>query len=95
MKFSKKVKIAIVGKYFDIGDFELSDSYISVIEAIKHAAAKNEVKAEISWVNSKDFEKDEKKLEMLKDFDGIIVPVGFGASGLEGKNFSNKICQRK
>ena len=86
LKFSAmKVKIAIVGKYFDIGDFELSDSYLSVIEAIRHAAANNEVRAEISWINSKDFEVDEEKVEMLRKFDGIIVPGGFGASGVEGK----------
>jgi len=94
LKFSdKKVKIAIVGKYFDVGDFELSDSYISVIEAIKHASAKNEVKAEISWINSKDFESDEKKVEILKNFDGIVVPGGFGASGVEGKILAIKFAR--
>jgi CTP synthase len=94
LKFSsKKVKIAIVGKYFDVGSFEVGDSYISVIEAIKHAAAKNEVKAEISWVNSKDFEKDERKIEMLREFDGIIVPGGFGASGVEGKILAIKFAR--
>jgi len=81
----KKVKIAIVGKYFDVGDFDLSDSYISVIEAVKHACAFNEVKPEIIWINSKEFEKDGKNVEMLREFDGIIVPGGFGSSGVEGK----------
>jgi CTP synthase len=81
----KTVKIGIVGKYFDIGDFKLSDSYISVIEAIKHAAANNEVKVEISWIDSKEFEKNSEKLESLREFDGIIVPGGFGSSGVEGK----------
>jgi CTP synthase len=90
---TEKVKIAIVGKYFDIGDFELSDSYISVIEAIKHASANNEVKAEISWINSKDFEMDKKKVEILKKFDGIVVPGGFGASGVEGKILAIKFAR--
>lgn len=94
LKFSsKKVKIAIVGKYFDVGSFEVSDSYISVIEAIKHASAKNEVRPEICWINSKDFEKDERKIEMLREFDGIIVPGGFGASGVEGKILAIKFAR--
>lgn len=81
----KKVKIGVVGKYFDIGDYKLPDSYVSVIEAIKHAAAANRVEAEIVWIDSKDFERDEKNLEMLKEVDGVIVPGGFGSSGVEGK----------
>lgn len=86
LKTSKKlVKIGVVGKYFDIGDFKLSDSYISVIEAIKHAAANNGVGVEISWIDSKDFEKDKTKLSILKELDGIVIPGGFGASGVVGK----------
>ena len=81
----KAVKIGIVGKYFDIGEYKLPDAYVSVIEAIKHAAANNLVKAEISWIDSKDFERDRSKLNTLKNFDGIIVPGGFGPSGVEGK----------
>ncbi len=82
---TKTVKIGIVGKYFDIGEYKLPDSYVSVIEAIKHAAANNDVKAEISWIDSKDFEKNKRKLSMLKEFNGIIVPGGFGGSGVNGK----------
>lgn len=81
----KTVKIGVVGKYFDIGEYKLPDSYISVIEAIRHASATNLVKPEIKWVDSKDFEKDMNKLSVLKNFDGVIVPGGFGASGVEGK----------
>ncbi len=81
----KIVKVGIVGKYFDIGEYKLPDAYVSVIEAIKHAAANNQVKAEISWIDSKDFEKDKSKLSELKNFNGIIVPGGFGPSGVEGK----------
>jgi CTP synthase len=94
LKFSsKKIKIAIVGKYFDVGDFELPDSYISVIEAIKHASANNNAKADIKWINSKIFEKNGKNLEILKEFDGIIVPGGFGASGAEGKILAIKFAR--
>jgi CTP synthase len=82
---SKKIRIGIVGKYFDIGAFKLSDSYISVIEAIKHACANNDVKPKIEWIDSKDFEKDKSKLSSLKELNGIIVPGGFGVSGVEGK----------
>lgn len=80
----KPVRIGIVGKYFDIGEYKLPDAYVSVIEAIKHAAANNLAKADIHWIDSKDFEKDN-RLGMLKNFDGIIVPGGFGPSGIEGK----------
>lgn len=86
MKNSKgKIKLGIVGKYFGTGDFVLSDAYISVIEAIKHAAFKNKVKPEIEWINSELYEKEPQKLEDLKDFDGIVIPGGFGARGVEGK----------
>lgn len=78
------VNIAIVGKYFDTGDFVLSDAYLSVIEAIKFSAAKLNRQAVIKWVNSKDFEKGQ-SVNMLEKFDGIIVPGGFGESGIEGK----------
>ncbi len=81
----KKVKIGIVGKYFDTGSFKLTDSYVSVIEAVKHAAAWNALKPEILWIDAKDYEKDRAKLAELKDVDGVIVPGGFGASGTEGK----------
>ena len=84
-KIKKVVKIGLVGKYFDVGKYRLPDSYISVIEAIRHAAWNNNVKPEIKWVDSKIFEKNTKKISMLKEFDGIIVPGGFGFSGIEGK----------
>jgi len=81
----KTVKIGIVGKYFDIGKYKLPDSYISVIEAVKHAAWHNSVKPEIEWIDSKIFEKSPEKLSMLEKMDGIIVPGGFGLTGIEGK----------
>ncbi|MBI4053240.1 MAG: CTP synthase [Candidatus Diapherotrites archaeon] len=89
----KKVRIGIVGKYFDIGDFTLEDSYISVIEAVKHAAAANNCKAEIVWIDSKRFEKEPSTLAELKQFDGIIVPGGFGSSGVEGKISAIRFCR--
>lgn len=81
----KRVRIGIIGKYFDIGDFSLEDSYISVIEAVKHAAWSNNVMPDIRWIDSKDFEKDRRKLRELEKVDGVIIPGGFGSSGVEGK----------
>jgi CTP synthase len=79
------VTIGIVGKYFDIGTSQLSDSYISVIEAVKHASWKNNVIPKIHWIDSKEFEEDPDKLSTLDYVDGIIVPGGFGLSGIQGK----------
>ena len=81
----KKVKVGIVGKYFGTGDFILSDSYISVIEAVKHAAYRNKAKPHIDWINSEQFEKEPEKLESLRQYDGVIIPGGFGHRGVEGK----------
>ena len=89
----KEVKIGIVGKYFDIGKYELPDSYISVIEAVKHASAANKVKPKIVWLDSKQFEKNDNMLKTLDKFDGIIVPGGFGSSGVEGKIKVIKYCR--
>jgi CTP synthase len=79
------IEIGIVGKYFDIGTSQLSDSYISVIEAVKHASWANNLKPNIHWINSKLYEKDPSKLKQLNNLDGIIVPGGFGLSGIDGK----------
>jgi CTP synthase len=79
------INIGIVGKYFDIGSSQLSDSYISVIEAVKHASWNNNLNPNIKWIDSKIFEKDPEKISNLNLVDGIIVPGGFGLSGIEGK----------
>jgi CTP synthase len=79
------VKIGIVGKYFDTGDFVLSDAYLSVIEAIKFSAAKLGVKAKIDWLSAKTYQNDPAKVSELAEYDGIIVPGGFGETGIEGK----------
>lgn len=80
------VKIAVVGKYFDTGDFVLSDAYISVIEALKISSAYAGVRAELDWLDAKSFEKGGKReLGKLAKYDGILVPGGFGETGIEGK----------
>src|SRR3989338_4597995 len=80
-----EVRIGIVGKYFDTGDFVLSDAYLSVIEAIKFSSYALGKKPALIWVNAKDFENGEKDVSLLKNYDGIIVPGGFGETGIEGK----------
>ncbi|PCI29976.1 CTP synthetase [Candidatus Wolfebacteria bacterium] len=79
------VTIAVVGKYFDSGNFVLSDVYISILEAIKFSAFSQNRKVQIDYIGSAQFEKDKKKLATLKKYDGILVPGGFGETGIEGK----------
>ena len=85
LKPKKAVKVAIVGKYIDIGDYALADSYLSINQSLLHAGASLNIGVEMEWLDSKKFEDSKKNLEELKDYDGIIVPGGFGSSGVEGK----------
>lgn len=80
-----QVHIAIIGKYFDSGSFVLSDVYISVIEALKFSAFSLGKKPVITYLNSKDFETGKLKLSELKKYQGVLVPGGFGSTGVEGK----------
>jgi len=81
----QEVKIGLVGKYFQSGKFTLMDSYISVLEAIKHSSFYFKAKPTITWVSAESYETDENKLKELSQFDGVIVPGGFGKRGVEGK----------
>lgn len=85
IKSKKSVKIGITGKYFNSGNFTLADSYLSVIEAIKHASWHLGLKPEIHWLDAESYEKSPTKLKELQSFDGLIVPGGFGSRGVEGK----------
>jgi CTP synthase len=73
------VNVALVGKYV-----ELHDAYMSVREALKHAALAQGVEVEISWVHSVDLEKG-RGWDLLRQADGVLVPGGFGSRGIEGK----------
>lgn len=84
-KINQKIKIGIIAKYYQSGGSNLKDSYISVIEAIKHACWELEVNPELIWIDSQDIEKDANELEKLKDMNGILVPQGWGNRGVEGK----------
>ena len=98
--FKKTVKIGIVGKYFGTGNFILSDSYISVIEAVKHAAYALKRKPEIVWLDAHNYNKEtdadyRRNLKQLKNYDGIIVPGGFGSRDIEGKVAAINFCRRE
>ncbi|MGB4833505.1 MAG: CTP synthase [Candidatus Moraniibacteriota bacterium] len=94
-RLKRTVKIAIVGKYFKTGDFVLSDAYISVIESLKHAAFANHRKPELTWIDSTEYEQDPKRLRELQTFDGVLIPGGFGARGVEGKILAIEYCRKK
>lgn len=72
----------MVGKYFVTGDYKLTDSYISVVEAVKQASWVQGFYPEFTWIDSAEFEKGGIS---LKGYDGIIVPQGWGSRGVEGK----------
>ncbi len=91
----RPVKIGMVGKYFETGKFTLMDSYISVIEAVKHAAWFYKRKPEIHWLSAGEYEKNPKALQELKKYDGIIVPGGFGSRGVEGKIKAIEFCRKQ
>lgn len=86
----KIIKIAIVGKYFTTGDYKLTDSYVSVIEAIKHASWTQGYDPQLEWIDSVEFEKGNISLH---DFAGIIVPQGWGSRGVEGKLMAIKYAR--
>jgi CTP synthase len=74
------VRIALCGKYA-----ELADSYVSVNEALKHAGGACDSRVDIEWIETELFESNPEKCSILKKFDGVLVPGGFGSRGTEGK----------
>ena len=81
----KSVSIAVVGKYLDSGDYSLTDSYLSICHALIHAGAELGFKVVVEWIDAKRFESGMQSLTELQQFDGVLVPGGFGADGVEGK----------
>ncbi|TYP52490.1 CTP synthase [Thermosediminibacter litoriperuensis] len=78
---SKRVSIALVGKYV-----ELHDAYLSVAEALYHGGIANDSRVDIKWVHSEDLEDDGIDLEeVFSGVDGVLIPGGFGDRGIEGK----------
>ncbi len=84
-KAKKELNIAIVGKYQKTGDYTLEDSYVCVVEALKHAAWKLGANVKINWIESDGLEKISSKNDVLSGYDGILVPQGWGSRGVEGK----------
>ena len=78
-KARKTIKIALVGKYTQV-----KDSYISILKALEHTAPYLDARVQVEWIESSRIDRN-KTGEALKDLDGIIVPGGFGARGVEGK----------
>ncbi|MBP1908879.1 glutamine hydrolyzing CTP synthase [Methanolobus bombayensis] len=74
------VKIGIVGKYT-----HLEDSYLSISASIKHASIECGVNYEVCWINAETFEDHPEMVSSLSEYDGILVPGGFGERGTEGK----------
>lgn len=82
-KRTKRIKIAIVGKYFATGEAQLIDSYYALIKSLEQASVVNKAKIELVFINS---EKEENNMgKALKGVDGIVVPIGWGKRGAEGK----------
>ncbi len=92
---TRSIQIAIVGKYLEVGDYSLIDSYVSIYQSIVHAGAQHDVKVAIAWINATDFEKDPASVDSLGMYDGIIVPGGFGNAGVEGKIMALAYARKK
>lgn len=78
------IRIGIIGKNFSSGDFTLSDAYLSVVEALRHAACAMGKSLAFDWVNAELFEKEAERLSQLKQYDGILIPGGLGMRSIEG-----------
>lgn len=85
VKPKSTISVAIVGKYVSLGDYTIADSYLSIDQALKHAGAALDVGVAVTWLDAQRFEQDPSCLQELEGYDGVLVPGGFGASGIEGK----------
>lgn len=74
----KEITVGLATKYFKSGDYDLADSYVSVVEALKHAGAQLKTKVKIKWLDC------EEELN-FEGISGLIVPQGWGSRGVEGK----------
>jgi len=81
----RTLRIAMVGKYVETGEFMLTDSYVSVNQALEHAGATLGADIDIDWVTASEFEGDDATaIDKLLDYDGVLVPGAFGSTGAEG-----------
>lgn len=81
-KKDKTIKIAIIGKYFGTGDYQLRDSYAALFDALDHASWNQNAKLETQWVDAEKIENQ--GTAVIGKPDGIIVPIGWGQRGAEG-----------
>ncbi len=90
----RAVRIALVGKYV-----RLEDAYLSVSEALRHAAAHQDARVQIDWIDSERLEQDgedgDSAREQVRTADGILVPGGFGGRGIEGKISAAQIARER
>jgi len=82
-KTGKKIRIAIVGKYFATGEYQLRDSYAALLDAIDHASWQSNIRTDTIWVHAEKLEQG--STSDLDTINGIIVPIGWGGRGVEGK----------
>ena len=83
------VKIGVIGKYQKSGDYILQDSYVSVVEALRHASAHTGIGIDINWIDSEDKDMN------LEGMNAILVPQGWGKRGIEGKVKAIKYAREK
>ncbi|MBQ6449714.1 CTP synthase [bacterium] len=79
------LKIGIIAKYLSSGEYELRDSYASLLEALAHTQTATGLNLDLQFIKAEDLEKESKKIDDLYHLDGIIVPIGWGSRGVEGK----------
>ena len=89
-KKAPSVKIALAGKYTNV-----KDAYISILKALEHCEGVLNTRIEIHWIDTAELERKPKKIALLKNFDGVIVPGGFGKRGIEGKIAVADYCRRR
>jgi CTP synthase len=88
---TRTVRIALVGKYV-----QLEDAYLSVSEALRHAASAKDSTVEIDWIDSEQLEgADDAVRERLEQADGILIPGGFGGRGIEGKIAAARVAREQ
>jgi len=89
---TRTVRIALVGKYV-----RLEDAYLSVSEALRHAASLQDARVQIDWIDSESLEgaDDGEALERLRAADGILIPGGFGGRGIEGKIAAARVAREQ
>jgi CTP synthase len=81
----QELRIGIVAKYHAVGDYSLSDAYVSVVEALHHVEAAEGVRIQIDWIDAEDLEGADAAAERLAGVRGVIIPQGWGSRGADGK----------